>query len=243
VRLFKTLLLLAATLFVFNMGAGSASAETMDKERVREIIKEYLFEEPQIIMEAVDKYRQDQQREQMENSALKLKEHLGFLTSAELPSVGSDNPDLTIIEFLDYNCGYCKRAFPDIQKLIEQDNKVRVVFIDMPVLGPTSKTASLWALAAYQQGKFFEYHKELMSFKGSKTEDKLAELAENVGLDVEQMRKDVKSEKVNEMLEKGVEIGQDIGVNGTPAFIVGDQLYPGYLGEEGLMRAVSEARK
>lgn len=112
----------------------------------------------------------------------------------------------------------------------------------MPILGPSSDLAAKWAMAAHEQGKYFEYHAALMDFRGSKTESSLEKLAEDVGLDVEQMKIDAVSDKVRQYLDKSVAVARELGINGTPAFIIGDEIIPGYLGPDGLQEVIDASR-
>lgn len=239
---------LAAVSAVLILSSGQkAGAESTDfseaqKTQIQQIIAEYVNENPQIIIDALNNYREQQEADQRAQATQTLKDNVAFLSGPDLPSIGNPDADVTVVEFFDYNCGYCKRAVPDIQALIKEDKNVRFVFKDMPILGPTSHTAAQWALAAHKQGKYFEYHVALMEHRGNKEEGELAKLAEDLGLDVEQMKKDAASEETQQILAKNMEITQKAGINGTPAFIIGDTLYPGYLGPDGLKDAIEESR-
>lgn len=147
------------------------------------------------------------------------------------------------MEFFDYNCGYCKRAIPDIQNVLKDDENVRFVFKEMPILGPSSRTAALWALAAHNQDKYFDYHVALMEFRGPKEEAQLEKLARDAGLDVEKMKQDIADGNIEEELNKVMSVASEIGVSGTPAFIVGETFIPGYIGEDGLKEAIKAERE
>ena len=206
-------------------------------------IKNYLLENGDVIMEAVQRYQEKQQQQEEQKAAENVEKHLPFLTSKDAPSVGAENPDVTVVEFFDYNCGYCKRAMPDIIEALKDDTKVRFVFREMPILSPTSMTAAQWALAAQKQGKYFEYHTALMNHSGNMDEAALSQLAKDVGLDVDKMKQDAASEEITKIIEKDMQISQEIGVRGTPAFIINGELHRGYLGPGGLKTAIEQARK
>lgn len=222
--------------------AEEGSFTDAQKAEIGSIIRDYILENPGIIFEAADKHRATQEEEAQKQAAVKIEEHLPYLHSAAVPSTGNPDGDVTIVEFFDYNCGYCKKALPDIQALVEEDKNIRVVFMDLPILGPTSRTAALWALAAKEQGKYFEYHVALMSHNGAKEDAELEKIAKDVGLDVAKMKKFIASPEAEAALTKSMEISRDIGVNGTPAFIVDKTFIPGYVGEDGLKQAISENR-
>lgn len=233
----------AFTAFTFhNAHAAEGTFSAAQKEEIGKIVREYLLENPSIVFEAADKYKQQQEEEMAKKAEASIKDHIEYLTRADAPSAGNPKGDVTIVEFFDYNCGYCRKALEDLQTLIKNDPNVRVVFSEMPILGPTSRTAALWALAANKQGKYFEFHTAVMHHKGLKEEAELEKLAQNVGLDIKKLKEDVKSEDIIAMLEKDIEVGRSIGVQGTPAFIIGTSFVPGYIGEEGLKKAVAEAR-
>ncbi len=231
----------AALTPIKGMSADAAFTDAQKKE-MGEIIKSYLMENPQVIFDAADKYKAQQEAESMKKAETSIKDNIQSLTSASSPSTGNPKGDITIVEFFDYNCGYCKKALPDIQNLIKADSNLRVVFKEMPILGPTSRTAALYALAANKQGKYFEYHSALMNHKGPKEPAELEKVAKEIGLDVEKLKKDVESEDVTKELVTDMTVAGEIGVQGTPAFIVGTTFLPGYVGEEGLKQAIDAER-
>jgi len=240
-----TALTVIGTLPTLSVGKAQAEEAVFDdaqKTAIGETIKEYLMENPKVIFDAIDKFRAQEEAEKLEMAKTKISENVEYLTNADAPSVGNPNGDVTVIEFFDYNCGYCKKALTDIQAVIDNDENVRVVFKELPILGPTSRTAALWALAAHKQGKYFDYHVALMEHKGPKKEAELEKLAKDKGLDVEQMKKDIASGDIETELKNIMEVSRDIGVSGTPAFIIGDKFIPGYVGESGLRQAIEETR-
>lgn len=212
------------------------------KEALNALIADYIKNNPQAIMDSVQAYQVQAQIKAEEEATKKLKDHLPALTAADMPSAGNKEGDVTVIEFFDYNCGYCKRAFPDIQKALENDPKVRFVFIEMPILGPTSATAAQWALAAQKQGKYFEFHGALMNHRGSKEEPELTKIAKDLGLDVDKMKADAQSQEIIDRINSNMEIVNDLGIRGTPAFIIGKTIVRGYLGEDGLEKAINDER-
>lgn len=242
----KTAGVLIATLGILGtLSATTAKAEEFSinsKDELNALIKEYIMENPQVIFDSVDLHRANQEKQDQKKAESKIEEYIDTLTASDAPSAGSDKPDITIVEFFDYNCGYCKRALPDIQKILSEDSNIRFVFKEMAILGPTSKTAALWSLAAHKQGKYFEYHVALMNLAGAKTEDTLMALAKKIGLDAEKMKEDANSEEIAAKLQEDMKIAREIGANGTPAFIIGSQFIPGYIGEAGLKAAIAEER-
>ena len=235
-----TLAVLAST--GLTSAAFAQSFSDAQKEEMGAVIKEYLMENPSVIFESIEAYRAQEEENARKQAEEKIDDNIEYLTRADAPSVGNPDADITVVEFFDYNCGYCKRALPDIQALTKDDPNVRVVFKEMPILGPTSRTAALWALAAHKQGKYFDYHVALMEHRGPKEEAELEKLAKGLDLDVEKMKADIASGEIGKEVDKVLEVGREIGVSGTPAFIVGETFVPGYVGEEGLKAAVQTER-
>lgn len=224
--------------------ATAADAFTAEqKAQLEQLMEQYLLNNGEIILQSVDNFRTQEEAQMEAKAEVTIQENLKVLASADAPDTGNPDGDITVIEFFDYNCGYCKRAVPDIQALIKEDKNVRFVFREMPILGPTSLTAAQWAVAAHKQDKYFEFHAAVMKHAGQKTESEMVKIAENLGLDVEQMKKDANSETVKKQIETDMELARMIGINGTPAFIIDGKLFPGYLGPDGLKSAIESARE
>ncbi len=237
-------LIMAALITHFTSFARAETAGLNDaqKAEVRQIIQDYISQNPDIVVESLKLYQEKQQRESLEAAQQKITEYKDYLNGKTMPSAGNPDGDVTVVEFFDYNCGYCKKAIGDIKEIIDTDKKVRFVFIEMPILGPTSLTAALWAHAAHKQGKYFEFHQILMEHNGAIEDSVLEAAAKKAGLDVEKMKKDIQSEEIGQEVDKGMLVGRDIGIQGTPGFVINGQLYPGYLGKDGLKQAITDAR-
>jgi protein-disulfide isomerase len=158
---------------------------------------------------------------------------------------GNAEGDITVAEFFDYNCGYCKRGLADVVKLVESDPKVRVVFKELPILSKGSEEASHVALAARKQGKYWELHRALLEAKGHVNEAAALRIAEKLGLDMDKLKQDMASPEVKAEVEKSEALAKKLGVNGTPHFLIGDRAIPGAPDDlyEQLARNVGELRK
>lgn len=234
---------LIALLCLASFPAAAADALTAEqKEAVKATIGEYLKEKPEVVIEALEAYRAKQEQEMQQKAEANIKTNMDFLAGADAPSTGNPKGDVTVIEFFDYNCGYCKKALPDIQQLLKDDKNLRVVFHEMPILAESSRTAALWAIAAHKQGKYFEYHVALMDTAGQKDVQALEKIAQDIGLDVKKMHEDANAPETAQLVDKSMSVARDIGVQGTPAFIVNGTLYPGYLGPDGLKESIEKAR-
>ncbi len=218
---------------------------TPDQEkRVREMIKEYILTNPEIILEAVQTLRRRQEEAQKKAAEEALKTRRAELQGAtDLPVAGNPRGDVTIVEFMDYRCGYCKAVKPTLDEVVRGDGKIRLVFKEFPILGPASRTASMAAIAAHKQGKYLAFHNALMAYPNNLNDDVIFALARQVGLDVNKLKEDMKSPEVQALIEKTHKLAQDLGINGTPGFVIGDQIIPGAVGADELKKRVAEARK
>lgn len=217
------------------------AAEALNKDEVQQIVREFLAANPEVVIEAIEAYQANQQ----EIDARRFKEVIAAskheILAEGLPFAGNPNGDVVIAEFFDYNCGYCKRAMGDIQKVIEKDPNVKFVFHEMPILSETSGLAARYALAANKQGKYFEYHQALMGNTG-KDKESLEKLGKDLKLDVAQLTKDAESEAVRKELDTSMALSQKLGIRGTPAFIIGDMLAPGYMTYEAMLEVIEQVR-
>ena len=160
----------------------------------------------------------------------------------ESPSYGNEQGDVVIVEFFDYRCGFCRRMTDPLFEAVEADAGVRWVFKEFPVLGAESELAARAALASRKQGKYVEFHRVLMSGPASFNEAILAQLARSVGMDPLQLRKDMEDPAIVAALRRNAEIAEQIGIRGTPAFLINDQFYGGAMSAENLAQAIQLAR-
>jgi protein-disulfide isomerase len=150
---------------------------------------------------------------------------------------------VTFVEFFDYNCGYCKSMFPSMMDTIKQDGKIRVIMKEFPILGPPSLTASRVALAARKQGKYSETHLALLGHKGALSDESVMQIAKDVGLDLKKLQDDMKSPEITVILGKNHDLADALGIDGTPALVIGDTLVDGAVGQGRLGELIAAARK
>jgi protein-disulfide isomerase len=207
--------------------AGPFSAE--QKAAIEKIIKEYLLANPEVMMDVQNALEAKMETLQAEKLKLALKESAGeIFHRPNAPTAGNPKGDVTVVEFFDYNCGYCKRAFGDIAKLVEKDPKVKVVFKELPILSKGSEEAARVALAARMQGKYWEVHRTLIALRGEVNEASALRAAEKVpGLDMAKLKKDMDAPEVKAEIETVRNLAQKMGINGTPHFLVGDRAIAG----------------
>lgn len=242
---------LAAAIAAVALVVLPAAAETpakpaqtiTEKGKIEQIIRDYLRDNPQVIIEAIETWRAQQRKAQENKAKLALTvERPQIYESPGSPVAGNLKGDVTVVEFFDYQCGYCKRVMPGFIKTVEQDGNVRVVFKEFPILGPASRAAAEAALASRGQGKYFEYHRALMALKTAVNEKSIMAVAKSVGLDVARLKKDMQSSAVQDEINKNLELATRLGIRGTPAFIIGERLVPGAIDVNTMKSLIARAR-
>jgi protein-disulfide isomerase len=237
------ILVTGAVLAMSVVPAAMAQFDSAADDAIRLIIRNYLIENPEVLIEALQIYQAEQEMADaraQQDAVANLGERL---FESDAPAIGPDDASVTLVEFFDYNCGFCKRALEDVQTLSETDDDLRIVFIEIPILGPTSVTAARAALAAREQDLYNEMHVALMSYRGTHSEESIFAIAEDVGLDVDQLREDMQSEAVAQEISDNLQLAEAVGVRGTPAFVVGERVIPGAVGVDALEDAIDYARQ
>jgi protein-disulfide isomerase len=219
--------------------AQMAPAQQMTNEQVKQLALEAILENPQIIMQAVAILEQ-RERERAASGANTVR--LQLEQDPNSPNLGNPDGDVTVIEFFDYNCPYCRKAGQTVQELLASDANVRVIYREWPILGEDSVFASRAALAARTQGKYEEFHWALMNGEGRASEASILKLARHLDLDVEKLQADMTSPAVEAHIAQSSALARTLGFTGTPAFIVGDRTAPGMLSTDEITAMVAEAR-
>ncbi|MDH5723824.1 MAG: DsbA family protein, partial [Alphaproteobacteria bacterium] len=218
---------LCASTILFTPNLSKAAEFTdAQKSEIETIVKEMIKANPEFIDTAMRDYYRDQEEKTKQNAEIKLQEYKDYFKNADLPMAGNPDGDVTVVEYFDYNCGYCKKAYADIVTLLGEDKNLRVVFQEMPILSPSSQTMAALAMAAHKQGKYFEMHQALMDYRGPQTIESYVELAKKIGLDIAKLEEDAKSAETGDMVKKSVDMAQNLGIRGTPGFIIGGKVYP-----------------
>ena len=230
----------------FTLAAAPATAFDMDamtdteRQAFQDEVRSYLLENPQVLVEALTIYQ-----EQNSDAAL-ISANYDDLVGDDHSWVGG-NPegDITIVEFLDYRCGFCRRAFPEVEELVSTDGNIRIIVKELPVLGPQSELASRFAIATLQTEGADAYkaiHDALMTFRGQISEQSLARLSDQNGFDTAAIRTAMESPEVEEVINENRTLAQALRVNGTPTFVIGGQMLRGFLPLEGMSQIVAEER-
>jgi protein-disulfide isomerase len=237
-----------ALLFI-GLAAPSARAQEApavfdetEQEAIEGIIADYILEHPEIIYRAIQVLQERQQAAEAERARQALAEHRDALERDQnTPVGGNPDGDVTVVEFFDYRCPYCKRVASDVERLIEEDANVRFVYKEWPILGPESVFAARAALAARKQDRYVDFHDQVMALE-EVTEVSVMAVAEDLGLNLERLREDMEAPEVDAHLEQTMGLAQALGITGTPAFVVGDQIVPGAANFEALSGLVEAAR-
>lgn len=233
---------LFACLLAFPTLAQTSSAP--DRAAIEKIVREYLIQNPEVLVEAMNELRRRQEAAANEASSKAIEAHKKELfEDGATPVGGNAKGDVTLVEFFDYHCGYCKQVHEPMLTLIREDKNLRVVYKELPILAPESRIAAAGALAAQKQGKYVELHNALMEARGKLTKDRVLALAKEQKLDVARLEKDMDSPEIQSAIDRNLKLAASLGVDGTPAFIVGDQFAPGALPIEQLREMVAQARK
>lgn len=214
------------------------------------VIETYLRENPEVMIASLEQYQRDQRTAQQEMQAAA---DIALITDNEEEifrdgySLVAGNPDgdITVVEFSDYNCGFCKRAHGEVAKFLETDGNARLVVKEFPILGPGSVLAGRAALASAMQDdgeKYLAFNDALMMHRGSHSETTIMAVAKEVGLDVAKLAKDMDSDEIDSQLERTSELAEKLSINGTPAFVIGNQVVRGFVPAEEIERLVEAAR-
>lgn len=224
--------------------AAPAQATDLTADQIKELALEAIRENPEIVMEAVEILQERDRQAAAEAAAQALSEQRVMLEQdPNAPVIGNPEGDVTVVEFFDYNCPYCKRAAPELEALIADDANIRVVFREWPILGDGSVFAARAALAARKQEKYEAFHFELMTLRGRAEEASVLAAAERVGLDLDLLRADMDAPDVDAHITQSLRMAELLGFSGTPSFVIGDALVPGFVPIDELERLVAEARE
>src|SRR5215510_10456487 len=239
----------AAALLAFGAALPAAAQGFSDAQRseIEGIIKNYLLQHPEILQEVMNELEKKQQAADAEKNKTAVKDNAQLLfSSARQVTLGNLQGDVTLVEFFDYNCGYCKRALSDLMGLMKADPKLKVVLKEFPVLGPGSVEAAQVATAVRMQDKsgkkYLEFHQKLLGGRGQADRARALAVAKEIGLDMAKIEKDMASDEVKATLQESMELADKLALNGTPSYVVGPAVVVGAVGFDALKDKVESAR-
>ncbi|MBN9586598.1 MAG: disulfide bond formation protein DsbA [Afipia sp. 62-7] len=217
------------------------------RSEIQKIIKDYLVANPEVLEEMSAELTKRQSAAEAEKHRAAVKKNAEVIfNSPRGVIIGNRSGDVNFVEFFDYNCGYCKRAMGDMLELMKADPKLRVVLKEFPVLGPGSIEAAQVAVAVRMQDptgkKYLDFHQKLLGGRGQADKARAMAAAKDAGLDMAKLEKDLASPEINSTLNENFKLAEEMGLNGTPSYVIGGDVVVGAVGIEGLSKKISEAR-
>jgi protein-disulfide isomerase len=224
--------------------ASQTSFTAAQRTELEGIIKTYLTQNPEVLIEMTKEMEKRQAAQQAEEHKKVIVEKKASIFNAPTDFVSGSKAkgSISVVEFFDYNCGWCKKAVDELNKLTAADPNVRVVFKELPIFGGDSVTAAKAAMASVKQGKYWDFHVALMKEK-QVNKDNLFKIAEKVGLNVEKLQADMADPAIDAALKENAAIAQALGIEGTPGFLVDTKVNVGFVPAEGLKSLIADVRK
>jgi protein-disulfide isomerase len=228
-----------------------ASAQSFSADQrgeVERIVRDYLLKNPELLQEVMAELERRQNLADAEKHRAAINQHSPTIfNSPRQVTIGNQQGDVTVVEFFDYNCGYCKRAMTDMLELLKADSKVRFVLKEFPVLGEASVQAAQVAAAVRMQDKsggkkYLEFHQKMLAGRGQTDKTKALAIAKDIGLDVARIERDMAGEEVKATLEESFKLAEALGLNGTPSYVIGGEVVIGAVGLPALKEKVNTAR-
>ena len=216
--------------------AAAAGINTQEQAAIEAIVRDYILKNPEIIPEAVEIL----QNREKASAINEVREEIETPYAGKA-FAGNPNGDVTIVEYSDFACPYCKQTTADIDRLLKEDKNIKVVFRELPILSEASNDAALMALAAAKQGKYYAFHKTMFA-TGRPTPSTIESAAKEVGLDMAAARKFIATPEAQRELQNNIEVARKLQFTGTPAFVVGNQTEVGAVGYDGIKDMIAKAR-
>src|SRR4051812_18993062 len=223
--------------------AQEANVTPQQKTEIEKIVHDYLVEHPEVIKEAIQALQAKEEQSKVDSQTQSVLENKDALfNDPGTPVAGNPMGDVTVVEFFDYHCPYCKAVAAPLQQLLQDDKGVRLVMKEFPILGEDSVLASHAALAAAGQGKYWEFHQALMEHRGQFDMDVIKTIAAKVGLDPAKLEADMSQQQIEPLISANHKLAQTLDVSATPTFIIGDQVVEGAVPLEQLKELIQKAR-
>lgn len=217
--------------------AGAGEFDRAERAAIREVVRQYILENPEIIPEAVNRLQQREVTKLLDSNRDEIE------TPFAGAWAGAKDGDVVLVEFFDYNCPYCRLSHADVQRLLKEDDDLKVVFRDFPVLGPASEEAAMASLSAAKQNRFLRYYNSSFEAPGRPNRERTIRMIRAAGLNEGQTAADLNSTALKNELRKNLELGRALGLTGTPTYIVGNRILSGAVGYDTLKQAIDEARR
>jgi protein-disulfide isomerase len=234
-----------ALLLAFPLAPASGAGFTPEQRKELEsIIHDYLLKNPDVLIDALQAAEDKLKGEAHEKASQALStRRREVFEDPDSPVAGNPQGDVTVVEFFDYRCPYCKQVEPALETLVREDRTLRFVYKEFPVLGPDSVVASRAALAAQKQGKYDAFHQAMMAIKGQINDAAVYKVATSAGLDVDRLKRDMASPDIERMLKANNNLATALEIRGTPAFVIGNEIVPGAIDLGALKGLIADARR
>ena len=224
--------------------APGAEFTPAQRSEIEGIVKDYLTKNPELMVDVLQAAKEKIESQSHDKAAAALTERRQeIVNDPNAPTAGNPEGDVTLVEFFDYRCPYCKQVEPSLEALLREDRKLRFVFKEFPVLGPVSVTAAKAALAARKQGKYDAVHRALMALKGHFEEPEVFQTVAAVGVDLDRLKRDMAAPDIERMLKANASLADSLDIRGTPGFVIGDEIVPGAIDLDDLKHLIQTARK
>ena len=231
----NSVLVISLIVIIFNV---FIYLEVSKKKPNEDEVVSYLMDNPANLESALNKINSLKE----DNNKKNIHIHYNEIKNNPELFLGNKNGETIIIEFFDYNCGYCKRSFPEIMELISENKDIKVILKELPVLGESSILASKAAIASLKQDKYFAMHQELINFSGQITIDDIIDISKRVGINHGQLKNDMNKDETVLLIKENYRLADLIGVRGTPAFIINKELIPGAIGKEDMIKILKNGK-
>lgn len=230
----------------FVKAVGQHLNNEQNDDHIRQVVKDYLIKNPEVMLEVQDALNDKQEKKIAESQTSTIQSKKDEIFNSPNDAVlGNPKGSVTLVEFFDYNCGYCKKSYPDLENLIKSDPKLRIVIKDFPILGPDSVKAHIVARAVMKimPEKYAEFHKELLTIPGRSNEEKAIKIAVKLGVDEQKLRSTMQDESLQQAFVDNGQLAYALGINGTPSYILGNNVLVGAVGENILKAKIVELEK
>jgi protein-disulfide isomerase len=223
---------------------GAGEFTPAQRQAIETIVRDYLTNNPDALVGALRAAKAKLDRDADAKTAALIADHRHQIyDDPQTPVGGNPHGSVTLVEFFDYRCPYCKETQPALEKLVTEDPRLRLVYKELPILGPVSVTAAHAALAAERQGKYETFHRAMMAARGSITDKAVFQVARSVGLDVDRLERDMAAPEIGKAIASNIRLADALDVNGTPAFVIGDRMIPGAVDFAGLQQLIADRDK
>ena len=221
----------------------TSSATESEKTAIEKIVHDYLLTHPEIIREAIQALQEKEENQKKRETSENMKKfNSEIYMDSDSPVYGNAKGDVTVVVFYDYFCSYCRKTIPGIQDLVAKDAALKIIYKQFPILGPDSLVAAKAALAAERQGKFASFHQAMLA-SDSASDRALKSIADRIGLDYAKFQKDMNDPKIANAIARSMTLASSLNVDGTPAYLVGDQFIPGAISTDALAKMITAQRE